>query len=80
MELSSKEEQNKIIEKFKTYNNIGKYNILKNNTLDGLKLYLEDGSTVLLRKSGTEPLLRIYLEASTSDIIQELKDNIKTLI
>lgn len=29
---------------------------------DGIKLYLEDGSWVLLRPSGTEPLMRVYLE------------------
>ena len=30
---------------------------------DGIKLYLEDDSWVLLRSSGTEPLLRVYVEA-----------------
>jgi phosphomannomutase len=30
---------------------------------DGFKFYLEDGSWVLLRTSGTEPLIRIYAEA-----------------
>jgi phosphomannomutase len=34
--------------------------------LDGFKAYLEDGSWLLVRASGTEPLLRIYCEA-TSD-------------
>jgi phosphomannomutase len=29
---------------------------------DGIKLYLEDDSWVLLRPSGTEPLMRVYLE------------------
>ena len=29
---------------------------------DGIKLYLEDGSWVLLRPSGTEPLMRVYME------------------
>jgi phosphomannomutase len=33
------------------------------NTLDGLKVTLEDGSWLLLRPSGTEPLIRLYSEA-----------------
>ena len=32
---------------------------------DGLKLVFDDGSWVLLRLSGTEPLLRVYTEAAT---------------
>jgi phosphoglucomutase len=32
---------------------------------DGLKLEFTDGSWVLLRLSGTEPLMRIYTEAAT---------------
>ena len=32
---------------------------------DGLKLEFSDGSWVLLRLSGTEPLMRVYTEAST---------------
>jgi phosphomannomutase len=31
---------------------------------DGFKFYLEDGSWVLFRTSGTEPLIRIYAEAA----------------
>ena len=34
---------------------------------DGIKLYLEDGSWVLLRPSGTEPLMRVYLETSSPE-------------
>ncbi len=34
------------------------------NRLDGVKIILEDESWVLLRPSGTEPLVRIYAEAS----------------
>jgi phosphomannomutase len=36
------------------------------NTLDGLKLTMEDDSWVLLRASGTEPLLRIYAESGST--------------
>jgi phosphomannomutase len=32
---------------------------------DGLKMEFEDGSWVLLRLSGTEPLMRVYTEAAT---------------
>lgn len=33
-------------------------------TTDGVKLYLEDGSWLLIRASGTEPLVRIYTETA----------------
>jgi phosphomannomutase len=33
---------------------------------DGFKFYLADGSWVLLRASGTEPLVRIYSEAGSA--------------
>src|ERR1700730_7777391 len=37
---------------------------------DGFKFYLEDGSWVLLRASGTEPLIRVYAEASDSEAVE----------
>ena len=33
---------------------------------DGIKLYLEDGGWVLLRPSGTEPLMRVYIETNSA--------------
>ena len=78
--LDSKEEQNFIIDKFSKYKTIGQFNIEKINTIDGLKLYLEDGSWILIRKSGTEPLLRIYFETNTEDKLIELKKDVKELI
>jgi phosphomannomutase len=45
---------------------------------DGIKLYLEDGGWVLLRPSGTEPLMRVYLEtnspAKLGQIAQYMED------
>jgi phosphomannomutase len=37
---------------------------------DGFKFYLEDGSWVLLRASGTEPLIRVYSEAQDSAAVE----------
>jgi phosphomannomutase len=42
------------------------------DTLDGVKLIRADHSWVMLRASGTEPLLRIYAEAPTEDEVQAL--------
>ncbi|MBV9386961.1 MAG: phosphoglucomutase/phosphomannomutase family protein [Chroococcidiopsidaceae cyanobacterium CP_BM_ER_R8_30] len=47
---------------------------------DGVKLYLEDGSWVLLRPSGTEPLMRIYLETNTEDKQNQIISQIEQLI
>ena len=42
-------------------------------TLDGNKYLLEDGSWVAFRASGTEPLIRCYLEANSADRLQKMK-------
>lgn len=44
---------------------------------DGIKLRLVDGSWVLLRFSGTEPILRMVAEAETADRAAELLDWVK---
>ncbi len=44
---------------------------------DGCRLNLNDGSWVLMRPSGTEPLLRLYAEASSVERVDELLTAIK---
>lgn len=41
-------------------------------TIDGVKLILEDGRWLLVRKSGTEPVVRLYVEASRPDGMEGL--------
>jgi len=41
-------------------------------TLDGVKLVGEDGSWLLIRPSGTEPVLRLYAEAPTDEQVSRL--------
>jgi phosphomannomutase len=42
------------------------------STGDGFKWFLADGSWLLVRASGTEPLVRVYTEASSPDLRDEL--------
>ncbi|MFC1520889.1 phosphoglucomutase/phosphomannomutase family protein [Elusimicrobiota bacterium] len=41
-------------------------------TIDGLKLFFEDGSWLLIRPSGTEPLVRIYAETPSQTETRKL--------
>lgn len=58
---------------------LGKYPILKKETLDGVKFFLDapapNGGAeawVLFRASGTEPLLRVYAEAASPELVEEI--------
>ncbi|MEJ5197386.1 MAG: phosphoglucomutase/phosphomannomutase family protein [Anaerolineae bacterium] len=42
------------------------------NTRDGVKYLLADDSWLLIRPSGTEPVLRVYAEAHTAETVQAL--------
>ena len=53
------------------------------NTIDGLKINFADG-WVHMRKSNTEPIIRIYSEAGTSErakeLVQTIKDKVENII
>ncbi|RMG88440.1 MAG: phosphoglucomutase/phosphomannomutase family protein [Chloroflexi bacterium] len=48
--------------------------ISRTDTKDGAKFYLADNSWLLIRPSGTEPVLRVYAEAHTPEAVQALLD------
>ncbi|WP_017304072.1 phosphoglucomutase/phosphomannomutase family protein [Spirulina subsalsa] len=54
--------------------------LAKINSQDGLKFYLQDGSWVLLRPSGTEPLLRVSLETDTPQKQEELQQALQAIL
>src|ERR1700728_310902 len=58
---------------------LGRYRVLKKEHLDGVKFFLDAPTNgqgaeawVLFRASGTEPLLRLYTEASSPELVSEL--------
>jgi len=60
-------------------NRLGRYSVNKKEGLDGIKFFL-DASTngngavpwVLFRMSGTEPLLRVYAEAASPELVSDI--------
>lgn len=46
--------------------------VVKTRTDDGFKYYMPDGSWVLVRFSGTEPLMRTYTETDSPERVQRL--------
>jgi phosphomannomutase len=49
------------------YTHFGKYKISKTEDLDGYKYFFENGDWLMIRASGTEPVLRTYAESSTKE-------------
>jgi len=56
---------------------IGKYPVLNVSHYDGTKVLLENDNWALLRFSGTEPVLRLMVEADSPEKAQELIDWLK---
>jgi len=54
--------------------------VVREHLLDGFKYFLEDGSWLLIRPSGTEPLLRLYAEAPSAEEAGKLIDEGERLI
>lgn len=51
--------------------------VAKRIDIDGTKLVAEDGSWVLIRPSGTEPIFRIYAEAGSSGQLCRIQDQVR---
>ena len=47
------------------YDHFGKYQVTRIDDMDGWKYWLSDHEWVMIRPSGTEPVLRTYAEART---------------
>jgi len=61
----------------------GRFKVKRMGDLDGYKFFLDAPDNngrdaeawVLVRGSGTEPLLRVYSEAATPELVQEILDS-----
>jgi phosphomannomutase len=77
------DKKNAIIEKASKggYPAFGKYAIDSVETIDGIKYHLNNGGWMMLRASGTEPLLRVYAEGGSKEETSDmLKDIMQTIL
>jgi phosphomannomutase len=81
LDLHLKEEQKQqIIASCKNgvYTSFGPMKVERVEDIDGYKFHFAMEETVMIRASGTEPVLRIYCEAATLDRVNEILDVVKT--
>lgn len=59
---------------------MGGFKVVNVGRMDGFKFYLEKENWILLRPSGTEPLVRVYLESRSQKTLTKLKQIVERLI
>ncbi len=76
----SNDEQQNVLNKFLTLNYFLDRKIVDKNFIDGAKYTFEDGSWILVRKSGTEPLLRIYFETRDKNTLLTFENGVNKFV
>ncbi|MFT4644781.1 MAG: phosphomannomutase [Planctomycetota bacterium] len=62
------------------YTSFGSYNVEEVETIDGFKFHLGNERVVMIRPSGTEPVLRVYGEAESMEEVNKMLEVVKSVI
>jgi phosphomannomutase len=74
--------KNKVLQNCKSnaYKEFGKYKVSRIDDLDGYKFFFDENTWMMIRASGTEPVLRIYAEAATQEIALDILADTKKVL
>jgi phosphomannomutase len=56
------------------------WRIVRRENIDGIKVYLSDVGWVMVRGSGTEPMLRVYSETNRAGTTKMVLDEVTALV
>jgi phosphomannomutase len=62
------------------YTSFGDITVTKVEDTDGYKFYLQDEETLMIRASGTEPVLRVYAEAGSEERVEEILRKVQAVL
>ncbi len=62
------------------YESFGDYKIDRVETVDGFKFFLNENDWLMIRPSGTEPVLRVYAEGSSMEAVEDILNQAEATI
>ena len=62
------------------YQSFGKYKVQRVETIDGFKFFFDENKWLMIRPSGTEPVLRTYSEAPSREIALKILESAQSEI
>ena len=66
--------RNKVMERCGNgdFSNFGRFTVDRFEVFDGFKFFFNENDWLMIRSSGTEPVIRLYAEAETQEVAQEI--------
>ncbi|MER3443032.1 MAG: phosphohexose mutase [Meiothermus sp.] len=80
LHLPSMEHIRAVVEKVSSPRPVAGQKVVGVDTLDGVKWLFEDGGWLLFRASGTEPVLRVYCEMQSPELVKSVLAEAKKLV